>query len=155
MGKYEQLLIKHNNLFIHETTKLPNKLSGLTVDDMILINQNKSESAKYETLAEEIAHHQITYGDIRNQDNILNKKLELKARRHAYENVISLDDIINAFYFGVSNTYEMADFLEVSESYVNEVLNHYRNKYGLSVYHNKYLVKFDPLQVYKYIDKEE
>ena len=78
LRKYEELLSRNEHLMIKETNNLPYNLSGLTLDHYIFINSNHSKSKQLETLAEEIAHTQITYGDIRNQNNLLNQKYELR-----------------------------------------------------------------------------
>lgn len=72
------------------------------------------------------------------------------ARRHGYENSISLNKIIDAYKYGVSSLYEFAEYVQLSEEHVYTVLQHYKNKFGLSTCHNGYLIRFEPLQVFKY-----
>ncbi|MDK3707824.1 toxin, partial [Staphylococcus pseudintermedius] len=100
-------------------------------------------------LAEEIAHYKYTYGNILDQSNMLNKKLELFARRKAYESVITLQGLIDAYNNGISNIHEMADFFEVNLSFVQECLSHYQNKYGLYTHYGDYIIRFDPLTINK------
>lgn len=150
MSRYENILIANDNLDIMETCHLPSKLSGVTFDDMIFIRNNMDRVHKLETLAEEIAHLHITYGDIRDQSKLVNRKYELKARRYAYERLITLQGIVDAFHSGACNLYEIALFFEVSQSYVLDTLEHYKMKYGLSTYCNGHVIKFEPLQVFEY-----
>ena len=150
MGNYEQLLIANDNIKIKETNVLPEELGGVNVDKIILLNSKNKHVNKIEILAEELAHYKITYGDIRDQTNMLNRKFELKARRLGCELAVSLDDIIETFHQGVHNLYGIAEFLEVSENYVLKVIEHYKMKYGLSTYHNGYVIKFEPLQVFEH-----
>lgn len=150
MSRYENILIANDNLDITETCRLPSKLSGVTFDDMILIRNNMDRVHKLETLAEEIAHLHITYGDIRDQSKLVNRKYELKARRYAYERLITLQGIVDAFHSGACNLYEIALFFEVSQSYVLDTLEHYKMKYGLSTYFNGHVIKFEPLQVFEH-----
>lgn len=152
MNRYENLLIDNDNLDITETCRLPSKLSGITLNEMILIRNNMDHVHKLETLAEEIAHLHITYGDIRDQSKLVNRKYELKARRYAYERLVSLQGIIEAFHSGVYNLYELALFFEVSKSYVLDTIEHYKMKYGLDVCHKGHVIKFEPLQVFEYHD---
>ncbi|WP_371106718.1 ImmA/IrrE family metallo-endopeptidase, partial [Staphylococcus sp. HMSC62D11] len=147
LRKYEELLSRNEHLMIKETNNLPYNLSGLTLDHYIFINSNHSKSKQLETLAEEIAHTQITYGDIRNQNNLLNRKYELKARRLSYEILMPLSEIIEAYKQGVQNMYELADFFEVSEGFVQQCIRHYKCKYGLEVKYKDYLIKFEPFRV--------
>ena len=67
---------------------------------------------KLETLAEEIAHHEITYGNILNTNDFQNNKYELKARKLAFEMLIDLDDLVKAHSEGVKNIYELSEFLK-------------------------------------------
>lgn len=153
MSRYENVLIANDNLDITETS-LPSKLSGVTFDDMILIRNNMDRVHKLETLAEEIAHLHITYGDIRDQSKLVNRKYELKARRYAYERLITLQGIVDAFHSGACNLYEIALFFEVSQSYVLDAIEHYKMKFGLSTYCSGYVIKFEPLQVFEYKNVE-
>lgn len=150
MGCYENLLLKYDEDIIIEETKLKNGLSGLYLGEVILIEKRLNPVSKLETLYEEIAHHLITYGDIRDQSIMLNRKFELKARRLGSELAISLGGIIDAFHHGVHNLYEMAEYFNVSEEYVLNTLNHYKMKYGLDVYYKGYAIKFEPLQVFEH-----
>ncbi|PHK50752.1 ImmA/IrrE family metallo-endopeptidase [Staphylococcus edaphicus] len=150
MGSFEQMLIDNDDVKIKETNILPYELSGLTLDKMILLNTNNKHVHKLEVLAEELAHRKITYGDIRDQSKILNRKFELKARRLGCEMVITLDGIIDAFHEGICNLHEMACYFEVSNNYVLKAIEHYKMKYGLDVYYKGYVIKFEPLQVYEH-----
>lgn len=125
MGSFEQMLIDYDNVKIKETNVLPIELSGLTLDKIILLNTNNKHVHKVEVLAEELAHNIITYGDIRDQSKMLNRKFELKARRLGCEMVITLDGIIGAFHAGVCNLHEMSCHFEVSNDYVLKAIEHY------------------------------
>ena len=150
MSRYENILIDNDNLDITETCHLPTKLSGVTFDNMIFIRSDMDRTHKLETLAEEIAHLHVTYGDIRDQSIMLNRKFELKSRRLGCEMVITLDGIIDAFHAGVCNLHEMACHFEVSNNYVLKAIEHYKMKYGLDVYYKGYVIKFEPLQVFEH-----
>lgn len=94
-----------------ETSSLPHFQRGLYYEGAIYTKENMSVYKKHETLAEEIAHHKITYGNILDQSKILNRKFENYARRKAYESVISIQGIIDAYENGVHNLHEMSLFL--------------------------------------------
>lgn len=149
--KYENLLIENSNIDVVETSSLPHFQSGLYYEGTIYIKENMSVYKKHETLAEEIAHHKITYGNILDQSKILNRKFEKKAKRKAYESVISIQGIIDAYEYGVHNLHEMSLFFEVTEGFVQECIKHYKNKYGLQVKYGDYLIRFEPLTIYKNI----
>lgn len=53
-------------------------------------------------------------------------------------------------YNVVSNLYELAEYVQLSEEYIAEILKHYKNKYGIGTNYGEYLITFDPLRVFKY-----
>ncbi|MBJ8271167.1 toxin [Staphylococcus pseudintermedius] len=149
MSKYEELMKKHSHIPISDNYKLKGNFKGIFANGAILIDKDLSNFQKHTVLAEEIAHYTYTYGNILDQSNMLNKKLELFARRKAYESVISLQGLIDAYNNGISNIHEMADFFEVNLSFIQECLKHYQMKYGLSVKYGEYIIEFEPLNIFK------
>lgn len=147
--RYEDLLIENENIDVVETSYLPYFQSGLYYEGTIYIKENMSDYKKHETLAEEIAHHKITYGNILDQSNMLNRKFELKARRLANESVITLQGLINAFNYGVQNIYDLATYFEVTKDFVLDAIQHYKQKFGLRTRYGKYIIEFEPLIIYK------
>ena len=147
MGKYEDMLIEHDYIEVIECDNLPKRLSGLWLGDMILINRNLPITSKLETLAEELAHNELTYGNIVDQSNFNHRKFEGYARRLAYEKLVPLKDIVKAFLQGIHNLYELADFFEVTEQFIKDCLKHYKMKHGNKVKHDNYLITFEPLNV--------
>lgn len=150
MGRYEALICKYNHLTIIETDMLPSFQSGMCYNNEIYINSNRSNAVKLETLAEELAHHKLTYGNITDQSKFNNRKFERYARRYAKEQLIPLKGIVDSFKHGCHNLYTMANFFEVSEGYVQDCIVHYKRKYGLSTLYGDYLIHFEPLRVFEY-----
>ena len=140
---------KHSHIPISDNYKLKGNFKGIFANGAILLDKDLSEYQKHETLAEEIAHHKITYGNILDQSNMLNRKFELKARRLANESVISLQGLINAFNYGVQNIYDLALYFEVTKDFVLDTIQHYKQKYGLRTRYGKYIIEFEPLIIYK------
>lgn len=149
MGKYENLVLR-SEIEISETNKLPSVYDGYYTNDEIFIKSGLSTVKKYETLAEELAHHKLTYGNILDQSQFNNRKFEGYARRYAMERLISSQDIIDSFKHGCHNLYTMANFFEVSEGFVQDCIAHYKCKYGLSTLCGDYLIQFEPLRVFEY-----
>ncbi|EGQ3567239.1 ImmA/IrrE family metallo-endopeptidase [Staphylococcus pseudintermedius] len=147
--RYEDLLIENENIDVIETSSLPYFQSGLYYEGTIYIKENMSDYKKHETLAEEIAHHKITYGNILDQSDMLNRKFELKARRLANESVITLQGLINSFNYGVQNIYDLALYFEVTKDFVLDTVQHYKQKYGLRTRYGNYIIEFEPLIIYK------
>ncbi|MCG1579472.1 ImmA/IrrE family metallo-endopeptidase [Staphylococcus epidermidis] len=150
MGLYEELCIKNDWIEIEETNRLPKFQPGLYINGKIFINSNLSETRKTEVLYEELAHHKLTYGNILDQSKDINRKFENYARRHGYEAALPLRIIVEAHNYGVSNLYELAEYVQLSEEYIVEILKHYKNKYGIGTHYGEYLITFDPLRVFKY-----
>ena len=150
MSHYEELLTKNEHIKIKDTHSLPNGYSGFYKDGVIPIDKNLSERRKAEVLYEELAHHKLTYGNILDQSKFNNRKFENYARRHGYEAALPLRIIVEAHNYGVSNLYELAEYVQLSEEYIAEILKHYKNKYGIGTHYEEYLITFDPLRVFKY-----
>lgn len=150
MGLYEELCIKNDWIEIEETNRLPKFQPGLYINGKIFINSNLSETRKTEVLYEELAHHKLTYGNILDQSKDINRKFENYARRHGYEAALPLRIIVEAHNYGVSNLYELAEYVQLSEEYIVEILKHYKNKYGIGTHYGEYLITFEPLRVFKY-----
>ena len=150
MSRYEQLLAENEHIKIKDTHSLPDGYSGFYKDGIILIDKDLSETRKAEVLFEELAHHKLTYGNILDQSKNINRKFENYARRHGYEAALPLRIIVEAHHYGVSNLYELAEYVQLSESYVAEILKHYKNKYGIGTHYGDYSITFDPLRVYRF-----
>lgn len=150
MSRYEQLLAENEHIKIKDTHSLPDGYSGFYKDGIILIDKDLSETRKAEVLYEELAHHKLTYGNILDQSKWINRKFESYARRHGYEAALPLRIIVEAHHYGVSNLYELAEYVQLSEEHVLEILEHYKNKHGIYIHYGTYLIQFEPLRVFKY-----
>lgn len=149
MGLFEELCIKNDWIEIEETNRLPKFQPGFYINGKIYINNNLSETRKAEVLYEELAHHKLTYGNILDQSKWINRKFENYARRHGYEAALPLRIIVEAYNYGVSNLYELAEYVRLSEEHVLEILEHYKNKFGIGTHYGDNVITFEPLRVYK------
>ena len=152
MSRYEQLLTENEHIKIKDTHSLPDGYSGFYNDGIILIDKNLPETRKAEVLYEELAHHKLTYGNILDQSKWINRKFESYARRHGYEAALPLRIIVEAHHYGVSNLYELAEYVQLSEEHVLEILEYYKTKHGYSTRCGKYVIQFEPLRVFEYKD---
>lgn len=125
---------------------------GLILGSRVAIRSNIPTSAeKSQVAAEELAHSMVTVGNILDQDNIFNLKMEMWARSMAYDLKIGLEGLINAYNAGCRNWHEVADYLDCTEDFLREAVERYREKYGICVDVNEYTVYFEPrLAVIKY-----
>ncbi|WP_068773448.1 ImmA/IrrE family metallo-endopeptidase [Paenibacillus sp. FJAT-26967] len=127
------------------------KLKGLYMDGFIILNSRAIRTWTEKTciIAEELGHYHTSAGNILDQSTLQNRKQEKRARNWAYERLVSLLAITEAFEHGVQNRYELADYLNVTEEFLTETIDHYQEKYGLCTPAGDYIVYFNPLGVVK------
>ena len=121
------------------------RIKGLYCDGMVAISNKIDTSVeKACVLAEEIGHYHTAVGDITNQSDVENRKQELKGRLWAYNQQIGLIGLVRAFEHGCQNRFEIAEYLEVTEEFLEECIECYRNKYGICKRVDNYVVYFIP-----------
>lgn len=142
---YEKLLIKYDKILKIKEKPLKYNLKGLYRNNKIFID-SKLETNKEKAciLVEELGHHFTSYGDILDQSDIKNRKQEIIARRWGYKKLVGIVDLINAYNAGVKNRYELAEFLNVTESFIDETIEYYRAKYGTCYKIDNYIIYFQP-----------
>lgn len=144
---YEELLIKadNNNLI---TKELPLPISkGRIKGNHIAIRKGMTETEKACVLAEELGHYYTTTGNILDQSITENRKQEHRARVWAYRNALGLSDLIEAYKHGCRNRYELAERLNVTETFLLGAIEDYKAQYGLCAKVDNYLIYFEPLGV--------
>lgn len=126
-------------------------LAGLYIDGHVAINTSvKSLKKRTCVIAEELGHHCTSSGNILDQDDVRTQKQEHKARLWGYNESIGLFGIVEAFNHGCHSTYEIAEYLEVTEEFLNDALDAYRDKYGVYTTVDNYIIYFIPgLTVFK------
>ena len=110
----------------------------------IAISKNLTEKEKKCVMAEELGHYYTGYGDILDQSSVSNRKQEPKGRIHAYNRLVGLLGIIDAYQNDCTNLFETAEHLHVPEDFLNEAISYYRSKYGTSVTVDNYTIFFEP-----------
>lgn len=147
MNNYEELLHEADSkgVSIDEDYPLSKNLSGLYIDGNIaLSNKLKTTAEKACVLAEELGHHETTVGNIIDLSVSWNRKQERQARLNGYNRMIGLMGIVKAYEDGCQNQYEIAKFLNVTEEYLIECINSYRDKYGIMTSIDNYTIYFIP-----------
>jgi len=153
MHLYDDLLIECDNLGVEVYERDDMKSKGLYADNIIWVNKLlPSIIEKYCILTEEIGHHYTTTGDILDLTSIVNRKQELRARGWAYMRLVPFSKIIQAHKLHIVNRYELADFLNVTEDFLDDALDWYKSKYGLYVSIDNFTVCFEPLGVIELFD---
>ena len=129
------LVVKEKMLQAHD---------GRIKENKIAIRKDMPEIEKACVLAEELGHFYTAAGDIFEQDSIQNIKTERAGRIFAYNRMIGLTGIINAYKRNCRSLPEMAEYLEVTEEFLQEALKCYRQKYGISCQIDNYIIFFEP-----------
>ena len=141
---YEVLLteVENEDLTIKEKPLKYN--NGRIKGSRIAIREKMLTAEKACVLAEELGHYYTTAGNILDQSKTENRKQELRARIWAYNKQIGLSGIVNAYKHGCHNMYEMAEYLDVTEEFLKDALQQYRNKYGVCKAIDNYIIFFEP-----------
>lgn len=129
-----------------------NNIKGLYCDGVIAIREDMTIPEKTCALAEELGHHETSVGNILDMTSAVNRKQERQARLWAYNKQIGLIGLVRAFEHGCQNRFEIAEYLEVTEEFLEECIECYRNKYGICKQVDNYVVYFIPqLSVMKFV----
>lgn len=110
----------------------------------IYLRENMNTTEKTCVLAEELGHHYTSVGCILDQTDFANRKQERQARLWGYNKLIGLMGIVRAFNAGCQNQYEIAEYLDVTEEYLQECINCYQSKYGICTTVDNYVIYFVP-----------
>ena len=144
MITYEDILIEAdaNNLITKEKPLRAHK--GRIKGNRIAVNGNLSEREKKCILAEELGHYYTGAGDILDQSSVSNRKQEQHGRIYAYNRLIGLMGIIDAYKNHCISLSETAEHLDVPEDFLKDALNYYKSKYGRYTIVDNYAIFFEP-----------
>ena len=144
MVTYEELLMEssENNIITKEKNLPVSK--GRIKGNRIAIRKDLTETEKKCVLAEELGHYYTGIGNILDQSSISNRKQEMRGRIHAYNKLIGLMGIIDAYKNHCQNLADTAEHLDVPEDFLSEAISYYKRKYGTSVTVDNYTVFFEP-----------
>ena len=121
------------------------RIDGLYIDSTIALSKNLSTCAEKScVLAEELGHHYTAVGDIIDQSTVENRKQEMYGRIWAYNKQVGLTGLVNAYRNHCQNAHEVAEYLEVTDGFLNDALTYYRSKYGQYVQFDNYIIFFEP-----------
>lgn len=121
---------------------------GMYGDNVIAISDSLvTESETLCILAEEVGHHKTSYGNVLDKKSLNYRKQEHLARGWAYKEIVSLPIIIEAFGKGCRSWYDIAEYLEVTEEFLKEAVQYFKNKYGIYKTIDNYIIYFEPLGV--------
>lgn len=142
---YDELLIYADSSGAIVREKNIPGYGGRIKGNRIAIRKNISTQAKKACiLAEELGHYYTTSGDIFDQSNVMNRKQELRARMWAYDKMIGLNGIIEAYKAGCQNVAEVSEYLNVTEEFFSDAIKAYKQRYGLNAITDNYIIYFEP-----------
>lgn len=156
LTRFEELAssIYAEDVTIHNMN-FSSRIRGLYCDGAVAINNNiDTETERTCVLAEELGHHHTSSGVILDLSSTANRKQEQTARLWAYDRLIGLHGIVSGYKAGCRSRYELADYLGVTEEFLQEALLAYHAKYGTAAMYGGYMIYFDPgLAVMDFNDK--
>lgn len=147
---YEELLTEADGQDLIVREKDIPGYGGRICGNRIAIRKDiETETEKACVLAEELGHHYTTVGDIMDQTDTGNRKQELRARVWAYNRLIGLQGLIRAYEHRCANRYETAEYLGVTEEFLQKAIDYYHSKYGILYQLDNYVIYFEPFGVYE------
>lgn len=145
INTYEALLDEASDIGLTVKEKPLKYNNGRIKGSRIAIRQDiTTTTEKSCVLAEELGHHYTSVGNILDMTSAANRKQEHQARLWAYNKQIGLFGLVRAFEHGCQNRFEIAEYLEVTEEFLEECIECYRNKYGICKRVDNYVVYFIP-----------
>lgn len=148
MIEYEELLdnAEKENVTVIENYDFSNtRLKGLYCNGIVALNKRiGTKQEKKCILAEELGHHHTAIGNILDQSSVSNRKQELHGRIYAYNKLVGLMGIVNAYKNHCTSLSESAEFLDVTEEFLNDALSYYKGKYGRYAIVDNYVIFFEP-----------
>lgn len=149
---YEDLLLEADNTgLIVKEKPLPLSDGRINGKRIAIRKDIPTLTKKADVLAEELGHYHTTVGRIVEQNTVNDRKQERRARLWAYNKRIGLLGIIKAYKAHCHTIYEIAECLDVSEAFLSDALECYRQIYGQGISIGDYYIRFEPyLQIFEY-----
>lgn len=143
---YEELLKEADSIGLIVKEKPLQSGDGRIFKNRIAVRRNiPTQKEKSCVLAEELGHHYTTAGNILDQSSISNRRQENIARTWAYNKMIGLTGIIRSYEHGCRSKHEISEYLGVTEEFLDNAIERYRQKYGELVPVGNYVIRFEPV----------
>ncbi|PWX63082.1 hypothetical protein CYK85_08200 [Clostridium perfringens] len=88
----------------------------------IIIN-NRIKERKKCVLLEELGHYKLNVGNITKLQDVKDVKQELLARKWSYENLIPINNLIEALSIGINSIEEITEYFNVTENFFYKAIN--------------------------------
>lgn len=145
VNSYDLLLTEayNNSLIVKEKNLIAN--DGLIKGNRIAIRKNiPTTTEKMCVLAEELGHYHTSVGNIIDMNVANNRKQEHMARAWAYEKMITLEYIIEAFSHGCRELHDFSEYMNVTEAFLIDAFEYFKQKYGCYKKVGEYTLIFYP-----------
>ena len=142
--KYDVLLNDANTEGLSVKERPFHTYDGRIIGKNIYLRKDMTTIEKTCVLAEELGHYHTTVGNIMDMSNPQNRKQERQARMWGYNKLIGLTGIIQAFRAGCHSRHETAEYLGVTEEFLQECIDCYTEKYGEYAKIDNYIIFFIP-----------
>lgn len=150
MDEYE-ILLQHAadcGLTVIEDFPMESEALGLIFGNTIALSSSLQTSAeKACVLAEEIAHAELTVTDITDMSRWQSRHEEIKARRLSHDKLIGIRGLLDAYRFGCQSRHEAAEFLGVTEDFLQAAVDGYIARYGPVIVDGDYVITLNPIGV--------
>ncbi|MDK0979393.1 ImmA/IrrE family metallo-endopeptidase [Clostridium perfringens] len=156
MTKYEKLLNSAHlqGINVYELDLGVDIPCGKCVGNNIIINNRIKEKEKICVLLEELGHYKLNVGNITKLQDVKDVKQELLARKWSYENLIPINNLIEALSIGINSIEEITEYFNVTENFFYKAIEFYKRKYGVYFVGNNYLLYFEPLKLLNFYGEE-
>ena len=145
MTSYEALLDEaHKNGLVVKEKPLKYNNGRIKGKRIAIRKDIETTTEKACVLAEELGHHYTAVGNILDQSSDYSRKQELKGRVMAYNKMVGLRGIVDAYNNHCQNANEAAEYLGVTTEFLNEAISCYRSKYGTYATLDNYVIFFEP-----------
>ena len=131
MNRLEEMMNDYSELKFNFKKDMHNKHGAFIIDTDIYINKNNSYENIIGHIAEELGHYETSVGDLSILDTIEKKQKEKRARQYGYRYLVSLDELITCYKLGLTEYWEIAEFLEITPKYLWSSINYYKDAHGL------------------------
>src|SRR5690606_10565247 len=111
--------------------KFKSNAKGIIKNKKIGIRFDLPTIEKICILSEEIGHFKTAVGDFTDQTKLENRKKERLGRAWAYQTLIPLHRLVEAGEAGVEGRYAIAEYLEVTEEFLQETISYYQKKHEI------------------------
>lgn len=116
---------------------------GLCKGKKIGIKKDMPYNEKICILAEELGHYYKTVGNIIDTEKSFNIKQEKIARKWAVNRLLTPEELISAVVSGCEYISDVADYLGVTDSFLLEAIEIFKNTYGIIYRYDNYAIKFN------------